>query len=489
MKQQDTVFSFFNRTQRNVFRTAVAAVIVAIGTSANGASVVSRGSAGTARPTVSRANNAESRMPTINTRTQSISGTQTNTTPQAPNPQPAPEPTPVPEPEPEPDLIIENKASQFDTSLSASSTSTARDANADNLAEMIQRQRAALDARDASDAATSAVQTSLATGQSACDIGLRSCMKQKCGDDYSKCAGDGDTAWGDKMDTCRRGLNCTGKQYTLFAAEIKADRDMNAKLSSYTKIIDCGNEYNDCIVKQCGINYSKCLGKTAGDAAISACATIAKNCTQQDSGMASRTMNVFATLRQDAEKEIVKDEQRLYQMRDQMRAQCQRMGALFDERSLICVYTVNFFAGNASTPTASKKAYAGSSFNCTPDWFGIDVTTFKENAYRYTRSQTGASSALMGSGLGVGVGTVTSGMIDRAIDRKKANDALNKAKKEHEENYGNKQAATDTTQTENKEAEASDTANTTETPQPETTPEPTEGDAAATDTTGAPATE
>lgn len=459
MKQQDTVFSFFNRTQRNVFRTAVAAVIVAIGTSANGASVVSRGSAGTARPTVSRANNAESRMPTINTRTQSISGTQTNTTPQAPNPQPAPEPTPVPEPEPEPepDLIIENKASQFDTSLSASSTSTARDANADNLAEMIQRQRAALDARDASDAATSAAQTSLATGQSACDIGLRSCMKQKCGDDYSKCAGDGDTAWGDKMDTCRRGLNCTGKQYTLFAAEIKADRDMNAKLSSYTKIIDCGNEYNDCIVKQCGINYSKCLGKTAGDAAISACATIAKNCTQQDSGMASRTMNVFATLRQDAEKEIVKDEQRLYQMRDQMRAQCQRMGALFDERSLICVYTVNFFAGNASTPTASKKAYAGSSFNCTPDWFGIDVTTFKENAYRYTRSQTGASSALMGSGLGVGVGAVTSGMIDRAIDRKKANDALNKAKKEHEENYGNKQAATDTENPSGQQAQASNT--------------------------------
>lgn len=489
MKQQDTVFSFFNRTQRNAFRTAVAAVIVAIGTSANGASVVSRGSAGIARPTVSRANNAESRMPTINTRTQSISGTQTNTTPQAPNPQPAPEPEPVPAPEPEPDLIIENKTSQFDTSLSASSTSTARDANADNLAEMIQRQRAALDARDASDAATSAAQTSLATGQSACDIGLRSCMKQKCGDDYSKCAGDGDTAWGDKMDTCRRGLNCTGKQYTLFAAEIKADRDMNAKLSSYTKIIDCGNEYNDCIVKQCGINYSKCLGKTAGDAAISACATIAKNCTQQDSGMASRTMNVFATMRQDAEKEIVKDEQRLYQMRDQMRAQCQRMGALFDERSLICVYTVNFFAGNASTPTASKKAYAGSSFNCTPDWFGIDVTTFKENAYRYTRSQTGASSALMGSGLGVGVGAVTSGMIDRAIDRKKANDALNKAKKEHEENYGDKQAATDTEKTENKEAEASDTANTTETPQPETTPTPAEGDAAATGTTGAPATE
>ena len=122
---------------------------------------------------------------------------------------------------------------------------------------------------------------------------------------------------------------------------------------------------------------------------------------------------------------------------------------MFDERSLVCVYTVNFFAGNSTTPTASKKAYAGSAFDCTQDWFGIDVTTFKENAYRYTRSQTSASSALMGSGLGIGVGAVASGMIDRAVDRKKANDALKKAEKEHEENYGDKK---DTT-TESKEKE------------------------------------
>jgi len=252
------------------------------------------------------------------------------------------------------------------------------------------------------------------------------------------------------MDACRRNVSCTGKQYRMFTAEIKADRDMNAKLSAYNKILDCGNEYNDCIVTECGVNYSKCLGKTAGDAAISKCATIAKNCTQQDSGLASRTMNVFATLRQDAEKQIVKDEQRLYEMRDKMRAQCQRLGAMFDERSLVCVFTVNFFAGNSATPTASKKAYAGSSFDCTQDWFGIDVTTFKENAYRYTRSQTSASSALMGAGLGVGVGAITSGAIDRAIDRKKAEDAAKKAEKEHEENYGNKKGTEKKTDTEQK---------------------------------------
>lgn len=435
MTQQKTLFNISICAKPMAICTALAAIIIALNTSANAAGVVSRGSASTSRPTVSRANNAASRMPTI---TAAVSAT---STPNTPNP----EPTPVPEQNPTPTTvttppaeeptIIENKTAQFDTGLTKASTSSAQDANANSLAEMVRRQRAALDAQSASDAANADAAASLASGQSACDIGLRECMKQKCGNDYSKCAGDGDTTWGDKMDTCRRTVTCTGRQYTMFAKEIKADRDMNAKLSSYNKIINCGNEYNECIVTQCGENYSKCLGKTAGDAAISKCATVAKNCTQQDSGLASRTMNVFATLRQDAEKQIVKDEQRLYEMRDKMRSQCQRFGAMFDERSLVCVYTVNFYAGNATTPTASKKAYAGSTFDCTQDWFGIDVTTFKENAYRYTRSQTGATSSLMGSGLGIGVGALTSGAIDRAVDRHKAEKAVKDAEKEKKEYF------------------------------------------------------
>lgn len=441
MKRQDISFDFSICTPRAAVRTAMAAVLVAIGGTAYGASVVPRGgntSAVATRPTVSRANNAASRMPAINANIQNNATAAEVVSAPEPTPEAEPEPASVNEvaPEPEP-IIIENKADQFGASLSTQ-TAAGRDTNASNLADMVRRQRAALDAQSASGAVQSAASNALTSGQSACDIGLRDCMKQKCGTDYSKCAGDGDTIWGDKMDACRRNVTCTGHQYSMFSAEIKADRDMNAKLASYNKIISCGNEYNDCIVKECGVTYSKCLGKTVGDAAISKCSTIAKNCTQQDSGLASRTMNVFATLRQDAEKQIVKDEQRLYQMRDKMRSQCQRFGALFDDRSLVCVYTVNFFAGNSTTPTASKKLYAGSSFDCTPDWFGIDVTTFKENAYRLTRSQTSASSALLGSGLGQAVGAITSGAIDRAIDRKKAEDAAKKAEKEHEANYGNK---------------------------------------------------
>ena len=113
-----------------------------------------------------------------------------------------------------------------------------------------------------------------------------------------------------------------------------------------------------------------------------------------------------------------------------MGAACKTLGAMFDERTLDCVYTVNFYAGDKSTLFASKKAYAGSTFNCDQNWFGIDVTTFKENAYRLTRSQTAASSAMLGSGVGTAVGSITSGALNRALDRQKAEKALKKAKDE-----------------------------------------------------------
>ena len=67
------------------------------------------------------------------------------------------------------------------------------------------------------------------------------------------------------------------------------------------------------------------------------------------------------------------------------------------------------------------------------EWFGTNVTTFKENAYRETRAQTGASSAMLGSGVGTAVGLVTSGAINRAIDTQKAKKEADKAKKAKEE--------------------------------------------------------
>lgn len=434
------------RTNVAIISLCVAIGATGITSSSYATAVVPRGSGTTQH--VQRTNNAASRMPTISLSVQGAAKTSASqpapTQPEQPSePAPAPEPTPEPGPTPEPaPVIIENKSSQFDDALNTSSAAT-DDQSSSQLAEMVRRQRAALDTQAATEAVASQTAAARAGGANACDIGLRECMQEKCGRDYTKCAGDGDTAWGDKMNACRRNVNCTGREYAMLAPEIKADRDMNIKLAGYTEVLDCGNSYNSCIVTECGPTYNKCLGKVAGDAAVAKCATIAQNCTQADSGLAARTMEVFASLRVDAEKQIARDEQRLYALRDQMKSQCARLGAMFDERSLDCVYTVNFFAGNSSIPYASKKAYAGSTFDCTQNWFGIDITTFKENAYRYTRAQTSASSALMGAGLGVGVGSLTSGAIGRAMDRQKAQKALNDAQKEHDTNFGNKNAAQD----------------------------------------------
>ena len=294
---------------------------------------------------------------------------------------------------------------------------------------MVRAQRAALDAADATLAMAAATDLS-GTGENLCDSTLRECMMQKCGANFSKCIGDTDTTFFDKMDTCRRSTDCTGHEYQLFSAEIKADRDLNAKLATYNATIDCGNNYDACIMSHCGATYSKCIGKSAGDDAIARCESIARSCTEYDSGLAMRTMAVFGELRQTAERQIATDEQRLYALREQMRSVCTRLGAMFDERSLDCVYTVNFRAGDDNTLFASKKLYAGSTLDCTQNWFGVDITTFRENAFRTTRAQTSASSAMLGSGLGQAAGAITSGAIDRAVQRYRAENALDDAIKD-----------------------------------------------------------
>ena len=402
---------------KNVFFNFMLFALVALPANA---AVVERQSANVA----SRA--SISRMPTIaktvaNTQTVTNEDTDSQTTKEIA------EPATV---EPEP-IIIENKSNQFDTSLNNALT-TNIDESANDLAAQVRAQRAALDA--ASNASANAsIRSSSTAAKNACDMGLRNCMTEKCGNNFAKCASDTDTLFGTKLDACRNNLKCSANEFKLFSAEIKSDRALNIKLKAFNDIITCGQDYDTCIIEQCGTSYSKCLGKSAGDTAISKCVSIANRCNAMDNGLANRTMNVFATLRQTAEKQISSDEKKLYALRDQMKSVCSRMGAMFDERSLDCVYTVNFYAGDDSTLYSSKKAYAGSTFSCTPNWFGIDVTTFKENAYRLTRAQSSASSAMLGSGVGMAVGSITSGAIDRAIERhnaEKADKALEKAEKE-----------------------------------------------------------
>ena len=314
--------------------------------------------------------------------------------------------------------IISNKSNQFDAAISEIMTT----ANEDNsFAEQIRKQRAALAASEASTMAANAQKNATATNSSSCDIALRKCMSQTCGSDFTKCALDGDTIFGDKLNKCKKDSSCTGEEFSLFATEIKADRDMNVRLSSYNNVVNCGNSYNACIMNECGTTYSKCLGKKYADAAIQKCATIARECTEADSGLTSRFGTAIGKLRETAETDVKQDEERMYKLRDLMKETCEGLGATFDERTFDCVYTVNFFAGeNQRTPLASRKRYAGDSFVCMQEWFGVNTTTAQENAYRETRSQTAASAAMLGSGLGTAAGLVASGAIDRALDTQKA---------------------------------------------------------------------
>ena len=414
--------------------SAIALMCAVACTDAMAAAVVQRGTA--SRRTAPRVSIA-SRMPTMAANI--TSSANANNTPTTDTPKTDADTTPS-EPEKSDtentttdDVVITDKSAQFASAVNSAGITTTNNSPDTELAEQIRRTRAALDAADATNTANAAATKSMARGQNACDATLRACMKNKCGNDFTKCSVDTDTTWGTKMDACRRDTECTGNEYKLFASEIKADRDLNALLASYNKILDCGNQYNKCIINQCGNTYSKCLGKSAGDNAISNCASIANECKSADSGLASRTMSAFATLRQGAEVQIQSDEKRLYALRNQMATVCKRLGAMFDERSLDCVYTVNFWAGDGDVPYASKKAYAGATFDCDQDWFGIDITTFKENAYRLTRSQKSATAAMLGAGVGVATGAITSGAIGRAIDTQKAKNALKDAEREQAE--------------------------------------------------------
>jgi len=365
-----------------------------------------RGSASTRRPVATVKS-----TPNLTTLTPSTTNTETTVA------EPVVE---EPEPEYEEPEIIENKSSVFSDAINTE-IGFGDTTSVSELAEQIRKQREAADARDKENTTKAAQKNALAGGKNACDSGLRKCMQKTCGDDFTKCSLDGDTMFGEKMNKCRRETTCTGEEFRLFTTEIKADRDMNAQMKSYQAVIDCGNKYNACVQEECGSTFGKCLGKAAADRAIKKCTTIAKNCAESDSGLESRMGIVIGHLRESAEKDVKKDEERMYKLRDLMRKQCERFGAMFDERSFDCVYTVNFFAGeNQSSPMASRKAYAGSSFICMQEWFGVNVTTFKENAYRETRSQTAASSAMLGAGVGTAVGLITSGAIDRALETQHA---------------------------------------------------------------------
>ncbi len=361
---------------------------------ANAAGVVARPVSGTSVTTTARVRpSASTSSPRITTATAAIVA-----------PVVEEEKVVAPETQPVADetLVDSERVNKFSAALGSESVASSSESD---LKELISSQRNADVATTTQTASATRTAAAISTGKNSCDENLRSCMKEQCGENFTKCALDTDMLWGKKIEACRLNAKCTGAEYAAFAPEIKADRDAYQFLGAFVQAQDCGARYNECIVSGCGAQLGSCLSKVAGDKVISDCNKIAESCRTADSGLAGRAMSVFGTLRQDAEKQAVTDEAELYTLREKMAQQCKGIGAMFDDRSMDCVFTAEFWAPGTTSPMASRKLYAGKTFDCTQDWFGVDVTTYLENANRITRDQQGTTDALLGAGVGTLAGT------------------------------------------------------------------------------------
>jgi hypothetical protein len=164
------------------------------------------------------------------------------------------------------------------------------------------------------------------------------------------------------------------------------------------------------------------------------CRQIQQRCLEQDSGMERRVAEVIGSMRVDLEKNILNWERDLYALRDRVRDMCLQTQGIFDERSFTCVYTAYIYAtpNNVESPVrlGNRRLHAGEEFVCEPEWFSVDITTHMENAFRATRRETAATSALLGAGVGMLGGAVASGAVGRAVESHRTAQAAKAAEKE-----------------------------------------------------------
>jgi hypothetical protein len=272
--------------------------------------------------------------------------------------------------------------------------------------------------RDKADASESEFLRGVANAsRSKCETELNTCVIGDCGSDLQKCNDDTDAIWSARFQKCRAKTSCTGAEIGVYGDIIKEDIRVDAKISLMNLIISCNNEYSNCLQTQCAttdarsligggavVGFNGCVTQAKINSALNYCKPVYDRCRPYDSGIQARFTNMMATLRVEKEKRIAELQKELDVMLPQMRQLCRDSGASFDERSGNCVFTAFLSVeaqGRRYTP-ASKMVMPGSQYQCTDQWFGVDVTQYLQNAIYSTIQQKSSVAALMGAGLGIG---------------------------------------------------------------------------------------
>ena len=358
------------------------------------------------------------------------------------------EPLPImPLPAPVPEIIVDDRSQSFSSMFGGGAAGRGEETP---MAAMLRRMRAEMGMLDDSPASMELRARLGVNTAAACDNGLRVCMSRTCGgDEFAGCALDSDTEWGMKMNTCRRQTECTGDEFAAFAAEIKADRDQFHQMSRFQAIMNCGVEYNNCIRNACNSDpeytncvsrggspaacrqharyYEQCWGRAGEVRGFAHCEAIQARCRGEDSGMEGRAREMIAGMRVNLERNLANWEREIFVLHNRLIETCRATQGTLDDRSLHCVYMaylyIDYQDGEGLRTVGNRRLHGGDRFVCTPEFFNVDLTTHIENAIRLTRSQTGATAALMGAGLGIAGGALASGAIGRAVEQHAADRA------------------------------------------------------------------
>lgn len=305
-----------------------------------------------------------------------------------------------------------------------------------------------------------------------CDETWRQCLQGSdvCGTNYILCTTLSPIEFSNRISVCPKKIgDCTVSNATV--KEVINNKDDYMKVSKADSILECGETMSNCIMDICGKGFTKCAKSIS--VAKTNCGYIADECSRVDPALWVRTATALNFAKGQMNAEITKIENRMAEIESELRAECSKNNFAFDSSKMQCIGVVDFNA--MGMVLQSKRMSAGSVGNCSDEFFGLDITTYRQNAANETIKQKTVSNTISGAMLGMGVGSLAGkyggGLTDKLSGLKDKIPATGSEQEESDASSGGGGNAqpqqNDTTNTESKnntsvEADYSKNINTTQ---------------------------